>query len=151
VALRYFNIYGPRMDIDGRYTEVLIRWIERLAAGQPPIIFGDGSQTMDLVHVVDVARANLLAARAAVTDEVINIGSGRETSLNGLARLLAEIVGSPLEPTYAAEREVNAVRRRLDDVRRAKELLGYEASVPLEAGLRELVAWWQQERLACPV
>jgi len=93
VALRYFNIYGPRMDIDGRYTEVLIRWIERLAAGQPPIIFGDGSQTMDLVHVVDVARANLLAARAAVTDEVLNIGSGRETSLNGLARLLADIVG----------------------------------------------------------
>ena len=63
VALRYFNVYGPRMDIHGLYTEVLIRWMERIEAGQPPLILGDGTQTMDFVYVADIARANLLAAR----------------------------------------------------------------------------------------
>ena len=66
VALRYFNVYGPRMDVYGAYTEVLIRWMERLAAGQPPLIYGDGSQTMDFVHVHDIARANILAAKSAM-------------------------------------------------------------------------------------
>ncbi len=81
VAFRYFNVYGDRMDIHGRYTEVLIRWMERLEAGQPPIIFGDGQQTMDFVHVRDVARANILGAKADVSDEVFNVASGTETSL----------------------------------------------------------------------
>ena len=81
VALRYFNVYGPRMDIHGLYTEVLIRWMERIEAGQPPLILGEGAQTMDFVFTEDIARANLLAASAEVTDEVFNIGSGTETSL----------------------------------------------------------------------
>ena len=71
VALRYFNVYGPRMDIHGRYTEVMIRWMERIDAGLPPIIFGDGTQTMDFIHVSDVARANLLAAASDATDVVL--------------------------------------------------------------------------------
>ena len=73
VALRYFNVYGPRMDIHGVYTEVLIRWMERIEAGQPPLILGDGLQTMDFVYIEDIARANLLAAESDVTDEVFNI------------------------------------------------------------------------------
>src|SRR5216683_7368694 len=73
VALRYFNVYGPRMDIYGAYTEVLIRWMERIAAGQPPVIFGDGSQTMDFVFIEDIARANVLAAKSSATDEVLNV------------------------------------------------------------------------------
>ena len=81
VAFRYFNVYGDRMDIHGRYTEVLIRWMERLEAGQAPIIFGDGRQTMDFVHVRDVARANILGAKADISDEVFNVASGTETSL----------------------------------------------------------------------
>ncbi len=85
VSLRYFNAYGPRMDIHGRYTEVLIRWMERIEAGQPPVIFGDGRQTMDMVHGCDIARANILAAEAAATDVTLNIGSGSETSLRDLA------------------------------------------------------------------
>ena len=89
VALRYFNVYGPRMDIYGAYTEVLIRWMERIAAGQPPLIFGDGKQTMDFVYIEDIARANILATQADVTDEVFNIASGTETSLNELAAALA--------------------------------------------------------------
>ena len=67
VALRYFNVYGPRMDVHGVYTEVLIRWMERIADGEPPLIFGDGAQTMDFVYTADIARANVLAARAPVT------------------------------------------------------------------------------------
>ena len=83
VALRYFNEDGPRMDVHGLYTEVLIRWMERIEAGQPPIILGDGKQTMDFVYTEDIARANLLAAVGDATDEVFNIGSGTETSLKG--------------------------------------------------------------------
>ena len=85
VGLRYFNVYGPRMDIYGVYTEVLIRWMERIIAGKPPLIFGDGKQTMDFVYIEDIARANILAAKADVTDEVFNIASGVETSLNDLS------------------------------------------------------------------
>ena len=93
VAFRYFNVYGDRMDIHGRYTEVLIRWMERLEAGQPPIIFGDGQQTMDFVHVRDVARANILGAKADASDEVFNVASGTETSLAQLATALASVMG----------------------------------------------------------
>src|SRR5437660_684181 len=85
VALRYFNVYGPRMDIYGAYTEVLIRWMERIASGKPPLILGDGTQTMDFVYIEDIARANILAAKSNATDEVFNVASGVETSLNELA------------------------------------------------------------------
>jgi UDP-glucose 4-epimerase len=148
VALRYFNVYGPRMDVHGAYTEVLIRWMERIAAGQPPLIFGDGRQTMDFVHVEDVARANVLAAAADVTDEAINVGSGVETSLDELARCLLRVMGSDLQPEYGPERRVNPVPRRLADVTRARRRLGFSARWSLEDGLRDLVAWWQQARLA---
>ncbi len=103
VALRYFNVYGPRMDVYGAYTEVLIRWMERIAAGQPPLIFGDGSQTMDFVHVHDIARANMLAAKSDVTDEVFNVASGTETSLNELAHDAARRSWArTLQPEHAA-------------------------------------------------
>src|SRR5689334_17236744 len=80
VALRYFNVYGPRMDTHGAYTEVLIRWMDRILEGKPPLIFGDGLQTMDFVYVTDIARANLLAMQSSVTDDVFNVASGAETS-----------------------------------------------------------------------
>jgi UDP-glucose 4-epimerase len=146
VALRYFNVYGPRMDIHGAYTEVLIRWMERIASGQPPLILGDGTQTMDFVHVRDIARANILAAHANVTDEVFNVASGAETSLNELADTLLKVMDSPLRPEYGPERKVNPVSRRLADMSKAKRLLGFEASIPLEEGLRGLVSWWQSQR-----
>ena len=146
IALRYFNVYGPRMDIDGAHTEVLVRWIERIAAGETPLILGDGSQTMDFVHVEDVARVNLLAATSAVTDEVINVGTGVETSLRELAATLLRIMGSNLEPEHGPERAVNPVRRRLADTSRARRLLGFEPRVALEEGLRGLVEWWRSER-----
>ena len=148
VALRYFNVYGPRMDICGVYTEVLIRWMERIAAGAPPLIFGPGDQTMDFVEVRDVARANILAAKAEVTDEVFNVASGTETSLNQLADALLRVMGSNLRPEHLPERKVNPVQRRLADIAKAQRLLGFKAMIPLEAGLDRLVGWWQAQQRA---
>lgn len=147
VAFRYFNVYGDRMDTHGRYTEVIVRWMERLEAGQPPIIFGDGQQTMDFVHVRDVARANILGAKAEASDEVFNIASGSETSLAQLAGLLASVMGQGhLAPEFAPERSVNPVPRRLAAIEKAERLLGFRTTVPLDEGLRELVEWWRAER-----
>jgi UDP-glucose 4-epimerase len=148
VALRYFNVYGPRMDIHGLYTEVLIRWMERIEAGQPPLILGDGTQTMDFVFTEDIARANLLAASADATDEVFNIGSGTETSLTELARALLRAMGSDLPLEFGPPRGVNAVTRRLADVSRAAERLGWKSEITLDDGLRRLVAWWRAEQRA---
>jgi UDP-glucose 4-epimerase len=147
VALRYFNVYGPRMDIHGKYTEVLIRWMERIAAGQPPLILGDGTQTMDFVYIEDVARSNILALESDVTDDVFNIASGSETSLNQLAAALLEVMDSDLQPEYGPERKVNAVSRRLADTTKAKRLLGFTAKVNLQDGLSRLVDWWQANRV----
>jgi UDP-glucose 4-epimerase len=147
VALRYFNVYGPRMDIHGRYTEVLVRWMERLEEGLPPVIFGSGSQSMDLVHVRDVARATVLAAVMPATDAVFNVGAGSETSLRGLAQLLAKVMGNPdLEPIHESERAVNPVPRRLADTAAARQGLGFSAAIPLADGLRETVNWWRSQR-----
>jgi UDP-glucose 4-epimerase len=146
VALRYFNVYGPRMDIHGVYTEVLVRWMERIAAGEAPLILGDGSQTMDFVYIGDVARSNLLAAEADVNDEVFNVASGTETSLLELAQLLIDVMGANVSVEHGPERAVNKVPRRLADTTLARERLGFEAEVDLETGLRLLVDWWRAER-----
>jgi UDP-glucose 4-epimerase len=150
VALRYFNVYGARMDVHGLYTEVLIRWMERIAAGKPPLIFGNGSQTMDFVYVEDIARANILAAQANVTDDVFNVASGVETSLAGLAQKLLEVMGSDLSVEFGPERAVNKVSRRLADTSRARDIIGFEAEVDLEDGLTRLVEWWRAERENAP-
>ncbi len=146
VALRYFNVYGPRMDIYGAYTEVLIRWMERIATGKPPLILGDGEQTMDFIYVEDIARANILAAKSSITDDVFNVASGVETSLNDLAVSLLRVMGSDLKPEYGPARKVNAVPRRLAETKNAKKWIGFEAHVDLEEGLRRLVAWWQASK-----
>jgi len=146
VALRYFNVYGPRMDVHGVYTEVLIRWMERIAAGKPPLILGDGWQTMDFVHAADIARANILAAKAEVTDEVLNVATGVEVSLRDLARALLRAMGSNLHPEFGPQRKVNPVPRRLADTSKAERMIGFRAQISLEDGLRGLVEWWQGQR-----
>ena len=144
VAMRYFNVYGPRMDIDGKYTEVLVRWIDRIEAGQTPLIFGDGLQTMDMVYIEDVIDANILAMESDITDEVFNVASGTETSLLGLLQALLRVTESRLQPEFMPERTVNPVPRRLADTRKAKELLGFAAKVSVEDGLRQLIQWRQE-------
>jgi len=146
VALRYFNVYGPRMDIHGKYTEVLVRWMERISAGQPPLILGDGKQTMDFVYIEDVARANIAALESDVSDDVFNIATGTETSLGELAATLLHVMGSDLHPEYGPERAVNPVSRRLADITRAERLLGFRPRVGLEEGLSRLVEWWSASK-----
>lgn len=146
VVLRYFNVYGPRMDVHGLYTEVLVRWMERIADGKPPLIFGDGRQTMDFVCVPDIARANVLAAESDVVEGTYNIASGTETSLLELAEALLRVMGSDLGVEHGPERAVNGVARRLADTSAAKRDLGFEATIGLEEGLRQLVDWWRPLR-----
>lgn len=150
VALRYFNVYGPRMDVHGLYTEVLVRWMERIADGLPPLIFGDGLQTMDFIFTSDIARANLLAATAPIHEGFYNIASGTETTLLGLAGALLCAMDSDLQVEHGPDRAVNGVPRRLASTEAAREDLGFDARVGLEDGLRELVEWWrpQRERIA---
>lgn len=146
VLLRYFNVYGPRMDVHGLYTEVLVRWMERIADGRPPLIFGDGRQTMDFVYTADIARANILAAGSNITEGAYNVASGEETSLLGLAEALLAAMGSSLSVEHGPERAVNGVARRLADVSAARRDLGFTATTGLHEGLRELVSWWEPLR-----
>jgi UDP-glucose 4-epimerase len=146
VGLRYFNVYGPRMDVHGLYTEVLVRWMERIDAGKPPMIFGDGLQTMDFVYTADIARANVLAASSDVEQGVYNVASGVETSLRELATTLLAVMGSDLELEYGPPRAVNGVPRRLASTAAAARELGFVAEVGLAEGLRRLVDWWRADR-----
>lgn len=146
VLLRYFNVYGPRMDVHGLYTEVLVRWMERIADGEAISIFGDGRQTMDFAYTTDIARANILAAQSTVAEGVYNVASGSETSLLALAQALLKVMGSDAPIVHGPERAVNGVSRRLADVTAARQDLGFTTQVSLEEGLAELVAWWKPLR-----
>jgi UDP-glucose 4-epimerase len=147
VGLRYFNVYGPRMDMTGAYTEVFIRWLDCIDAGAPPQVHGDGSASMDFVYVEDVARANVLALRAGQDDAVYNVASGTETTLLGLWEALQRVTGAHhLRPAFLPPRKVNPVPRRLADTTRAREELGFVAEVPLEEGLRRLAGWRREQR-----
>jgi UDP-glucose 4-epimerase len=108
------------------------------------VIFGDGSETIDLVFVKDVAEANLLAARSLVSDEVFNVASGTEISLRDLACALAKVMGSVLKPELSDKRRTNPVSRRLGDTSAAHEKLGFVATTTLEEGLTHLVDWWRR-------
>lgn len=148
VALRPFNIYGPRMDMTGVYTEVLIRWLDAIDQNTPPLIFGDGSQSMDFVYVEDVARANLLAAESDISDDVFNVGSGTQTSLYELCMVLLKLTGSSLSPEYRPPRSVGNVQRRLASIDKAEKLLGFRSTVSLEDGLHELIRWRNSAKAA---
>ncbi|WP_202925569.1 NAD-dependent epimerase/dehydratase family protein [Edaphobacter sp. 12200R-103] len=144
VAFRYFNIYGPRMDLDGVYTEVLVRWMDAIEAGQPPKIFGDGKQSMDFVYVEDVARANIAGLLSDATDEAFNVGTGVETSLNQLCHLLLKVSESNLKPEFHEARKVNNVRARRATTDKAERMLGFKAGIDLETGLKLLLEWRNQ-------
>jgi len=145
VGLRYFNVYGPRQDHRGAYVSVFMRFLDRIEKGEPPVLFGDGSQTMDFIYVEDVARSNLLALKAEATDANYNIASGTETSLNELAKLILQLTGSSLQPIY--KKDANpGVQKRKAGVERAKTDLGFEAAIPIEEGLNQLIAWRMKTR-----
>ena len=148
VALRYFNLYGPRMDMTGVYTEVMIRWLDTMDEGKAPLIFGDGTQTMDFVYISDCVRANLLALQSSATDDVFNVATGTETSLNELCRLMADLSGhGEVQPEYRPARTVNPVNRRRGGTEKAKAALGFTSQVGMAEGLRGLIDW-RREQLA---
>lgn len=142
VALRYFNAYGPRMDTDGKYTEVMIRWLDCIRDSKNPLIYGDGSTSMDFVYVKDIAMANIAALQSDTTDEAFNIGNCEETSLKGLLDVLLKVNDSALTPEFREESSVNPVSRRLADISKAKKLLGFTPTVSLEQGMKELTEWY---------
>lgn len=140
VANRYMNVYGPRMDHKGTYVSVIVKVLDRIAAGERPIIFGDGSQVYDFIYVADVARANILGMKADCSDEAFNIGGGVGTSINTLVEMLLELTGSDLKPEYRPETQ-SFVTKRIGSVEKAARLLGFTATTELRDGLQRVVDW----------
>jgi UDP-glucose 4-epimerase len=145
VALRYFNAYGPRMDTDGKYTEVMIKWLDCIRDGRNPVIFGDGKTTMDFVYVLDIVKANIAALQSDSTDEAFNVGNNVETSLAQLLAVLLKVNNSNLSPEFKSENTVNPVQRRLADISKAQRLLNFTPSTNLEQGMLELSQWYFQK------
>lgn len=142
VALRPFNVYGPRMDIYGVYTEVLIRWLDRIDQGLSPIIFGDGKNTLDFIYVEDVARATICALKSSINEGVFNVGSGKETSLKELVDLFLSLTNPTLKPIFEQEKlKTNYATRRQADIKAAMKYLKFEAKTTLKEGLKKLIDW----------
>jgi UDP-glucose 4-epimerase len=147
VGHRYMNIYGPRMDYRGTYVSVIMKVLDRIDEGRPPLIYGDGSHTYDFVHVHDVARANILSLKADVTDTFFNVGTGIPTRIKDLVGMLLEITGSGIEPEYLPQEEV-FVTNRVGSTELAERLLGFCAEVDLRAGLESVVDWRRADSAA---
>ncbi|MBE0635111.1 NAD-dependent epimerase/dehydratase family protein [Candidatus Bipolaricaulota bacterium] len=143
VGLRYMNVYGPRMDYRGAYVSVIMKVLDRIFEGMPPLIFGDGSQAYDFIHVADAARANVLAMTSDVSDEFFNVGTGVRTTIKELVQLLLRATGSSVEPEYRPS-EQSFVTERVGSTEKAERMLGYRSSVSLDEGIRALVQWRTQ-------
>lgn len=137
IALRFFNVYGPGQKTTAYYTSVINHFVNRLRNGQPPVIDGEGAQSMDFIHVHDIARSVVAALEAEQGNLPINIGTGIDTSVAELARILIEAVGVDVEPQFNP-REV-LVSRRAADITRAKEILGWEPTIAVKDGMIDLV------------
>jgi nucleoside-diphosphate-sugar epimerase len=140
VGLRYMNVYGPRMDYKGTYVSVIMKVLDCIDQGKPPVIHGDGSQSYDFIHVEDVARANVLALKSGASDEFFNVGAGTRTTINELVQMLLRLKRSRLAPEYRPQEHI-FVTHRLGSTDKAERLLGFKAALPLEDGLRSVVEW----------
>jgi dTDP-L-rhamnose 4-epimerase len=142
VALRYFNTYGPRQSLSNPYTGAAAIFASRLLNGRAPVIFEDGHQRRDFVHVSDIARANVLALESvAANGQVLNIGTGRPLSILDVATTLARLLDSPMEPEIVGKFRAGDIRDCYADISRSRELIGYEPKVPFENGMAELATW----------
>jgi nucleoside-diphosphate-sugar epimerase len=149
VALRYFNVFGPRQDPSSQYSGVISRFISALASGERPVIYGDGEQTRDFTYVSNVVDANLRAAETTKgVGSVVNVATGRQTTLNELLAALKNVTGrADAEADYRDPR-VGDVRHSVADITLAREYLGYEPTVGLEEGLSKTLEWWKTSRYA---
>ncbi|GLZ79103.1 UDP-glucose 4-epimerase [Actinorhabdospora filicis] len=138
VANRFFNVYGPGQKLDAYYTSVINTFIQRIKSGQPPTIDGKGEQSMDFVHVTDLAKAVVASLECEAENFPVNVGTGVDTSIAQLAKILIQAIGSDVEPIFRP-RDV-LVSRRAADISRAKELLGWEPTITVEEGMSALVA-----------
>jgi len=148
-CLRYFNVYGPRMDVRSQYVEVMVRWLNLIDEGKPLTLFGDGSSSVDFVYIGDVARANVLACETKATDAIVNVCSGVETRMRDLAALLLEATGSTVGMEFKPEPPGALPARRVGDPKRAAEVLGFRAETKLADGVRRLIEW-RRGALAAP-
>jgi len=139
-GLRYMNVYGPRQDYEGAYVAVVMKMLDAIDRGEPLSVYGDGSQAYDFVYVGDCAQANVCAMRSDVNDEFYNVGTGRRMTILELAELLVKITGtsSPIEFEPAG---LTFVKNRIGSPDKATEEIGFTASVDLEDGMRNLIAW----------
>lgn len=143
IGLRYMNVYGPRMDYHGTYVSVIMKVLDRIFSGQPPVIFGDGSQVYDFIYVEDAARANVLGMKSECADEFFNIGSGIGTSINTLVEILIDLTGSNVKPEYRPQ-EQSFVTNRIGSTEKAASMLGFRITTPLVDGLKRVVEWRRQ-------
>jgi UDP-glucose 4-epimerase len=145
VGLRYMNVYGPRMDYKGTYVSVIMKVLDKIDAGEQPIIFGDGSQAYDFVHVGDVARANILAMKSDATDVNLNVGTGIKTSIKELVDVLLDETGAEIEPEYRADEQM-FVTHRVGATENAEQLIGFRAELPYREGLRSVIEWRRSDQ-----
>lgn len=140
VGLRYMNVYGPRQDYRGAYLQVVMKILDRIDQGLPPIVYGDGSQAYDFIYVGECGQANVAAMRSDATDEFYNVGTGVRTSIKELARMLLELTGSDLEIEYNPG-GLTFVKNRIGDPQKASEEIGFTAKVELREGMQRLIDW----------
>jgi len=145
VGLRYMNVYGPRMDYKGTYVSVIMKVLDRIEAGEPPLVFGDGSQAYDFVHVEDVARANILALTSDASDVFLNVGMGVQTTINELVERLLSLTGSDLRPEYLPQEQM-FVTNRIGSTELAETLIGFRARIELDEGLASVIEWRQRDK-----
>jgi dTDP-L-rhamnose 4-epimerase len=147
VALRYFNIYGPRQSLNNPYTGVAAIFLSRLLNNGSPVIFEDGLQSRDFIHVRDIARANLLALESPDAGQTLfNVGTGRPTTVLDVARTLSAQLGVDLAPTIANKFRAGDIRHCYGDPSRIEQALGWKAEVPLDEGYRDLIAWSRAQK-----
>lgn len=142
LALRFFNVYGPGQPTDAYYTSVVVTFLNRLAAGDAPVIDGKGDQSMDFVHVLDVARSVGMALDSRASGHVLNVGTGEQTTIADLAELLVRQLGSDVQPVYRP-REV-LVSQRQAAIDRIREVLGWAPQVDVATGIASVVEWHKQ-------
>ena len=146
-ALRYFNAYGPRQALSNPYTGVAAIFSSRLLNGRPPVIFEDGNQSRDFIHVSDIARANILALELEQANgEVFNVGTGRSTSVADIARALAARMGLDIEPEIVGRYRAGDIRHCYADISKARRRLGYEPRIRFEDGVEDLVSWVRDQQ-----
>ena len=142
VALRYFNIYGPRQAVSNPYTGVAAIFSARLLNGRRPLVYEDGHQSRDFIHVGDIVRANLLALESSAADyQVFNVGTGRPSTIREVATNLAEALGVELAPEILGRFREGDIRHCYADISRIRQVLGYKPKVEFAAGIRDLIDW----------